>query len=982
MELQFVITINEHRKFGNIFAPYFLKKEQSPDYNTIYERVTTLNLSKYGSLLSPEEVQLVKIIEEYNEQNLQKLFSKKKVSLRDFIASITQELLESQIKPFIERRMARCVEILSFNPVPLYYKILQTNIYESDRIKEVNTECSAVFNFIKIPEGLRYFLSMEYNGSEIKLTGKEGTILVNSPCHVLIDNRLFVFPDIDSKKISPFFSKEFISIPKSAERKFLEGFVSNAIKKYKVHAEGFIIEDKDSLPKPLLSVETDLNGRLFIILKFIYNNKQTYFANKITDLKVECKFTGDDVHFTCLKRNFEYENEYISRLLALGMINKEGAYFQPLLKDTGTDKAAYSIINWINYNSNAIQNGGFDISQDKLDKSYYLNDLVMKMEVSEKNNDWFDINAIVEFDGFKIPFAKFYTHILNDDRIYELPDGRILILPEEWFESYRDILSFSKVDKDTITLDKQHFPLLNRNFNGSTDHFAKGLRSLLESGRKQEELPENINASVRNYQVDGYSWLYCLYKNGFGGCLADDMGLGKTLQTLILLKRVIAEVNKKSLYDANQDKKKSIQLSLFENIESPAKILKTSLVVVPTSLVHNWLNEASRFVPDLVIKAYTGSQRKDLKDVFATSDIVITSYGILRNDLEEFLPLDFLYLILDESQTIKNPGSKTYQAVMQIKAENRLTLTGTPIENSLTDLWSQLNFLNPGLLGSLNFFKAEFQIPIEKNGDDTKRARLQQLITPFVLRRSKSEVATDLPPINEQVVFCNLDEQQEEYYEKEKSKTRNFVMEKMASDGYNKSAVIILQSLTRLRQIANHPLLVDENYFGGSGKFDEITRNLESIKAEGHKALIFSSFVKHLDLLAGYLQKQNVKYAWLTGETKEKDRGKVIDEFQKDTDCSFFLISLKAGGVGLNLTAADYVFILDPWWNPKAELQAIGRAHRIGQDKNVFVYRFIARNTLEEKIIKLQERKSKLADAFINENLHGITQDQVMELFD
>jgi SNF2 family DNA or RNA helicase len=295
-------------------------------------------------------------------------------------------------------------------------------------------------------------------------------------------------------------------------------------------------------------------------------------------------------------------------------------------------------------------------------------------------------------------------------------------------------------------------------------------------------------------------------------------------------------------------------------------------------------------------------------------------------------------------------------------------------------MWAQINFLNPGLLGNLNFFHTEFQQPIERLNDENKQDKLLKLIAPFVLRRTKNEVAPELPPISEQKIFCDMDEQQEAYYEREKSKARNMIIEKLSKMGFHKSAMVILQSLTRLRQIANHPVLIDENYFSGSGKYDEIKRSLQSLIQEGHKVLLFSSFVKHLNLVADYFNSLGLEYAMLTGETRNREEE--IRKFQEQKDCRFFLISLKAGGVGLNLTAADYVFILDPWWNPAAEMQAISRAHRIGQDKHVFVYRFISRNTLEEKILKLQERKSNLADAFINNSLKGITEQQVMELFE
>ena len=971
MDYRFIITLTEHRTLGYVFAPYLVRKERGNDYYTVYDRVTLLNLTNYEPVLSPEETQLTKLIEEYNEQHLYKIFSKKKTTSREFMKSIRPEFMEQQVRPYIERRMAKCLDILTFNPVPVYLKLLQKTVYLDDQIRVVEDEGSAVFNFIRNGEGLRYFLSIEHNGNQLKLNGKNGIIVTNEPCCIIIDDKMFVFHDIDGKKLTPFFTREYISIPKSAEKKYFETFVRNAIRKYKVNARGFMIEESNDTPRAVLSVERDLAGRFYIVLKFMYGENTIYYANRKTSQKVNCEFNGDQVTFVRVQRNYEFENENISKLLSIGLVNKDGPYFEPLQKKSAGDSDGYSVINWINFNSPLIRQSGF---------SYYLDDFSIHIEVSEKSNDWFDIEARVDFAGFKIPFTAFYNNILNGEHEYELPDGRIMILPEEWFENYRDMLSFARVDKETLKLDKQHFPLLNKNLRGISPTLKNSLLSLMETDRMPEDIPQGIEALLRNYQVEGYSWMYRLHRNGFGGCLADDMGLGKTLQTLTLLRRVVAE-SEQYVTDGHPSNKKVSQLSLFD---SPAEI-KTgynaaSLIVVPTSLVHNWINEALRFVPSLKISAYIGAQRKPIEELYRENDLIITSYGILRNDLSQFAKLNFLCLVLDESQMIKNPGSKTYQSVIQIRATNRIVLTGTPIENSLSDLWAQINFLNPGLLGNLNFFRSEFQLPIEKYNDENKQEKLRKLIAPFVLRRSKSQVATELPPVNEQIVYCNLDEQQEAFYEREKSKARNLVIETLAKSGFGKSSVIILQSLTRLRQIANHPGLVDENYLGNSGKFDEITRNLVSLKQEGHKALVFSSFVKHLDLIADFLEKNDLPFAYLTGETK--DREKEIKKFQQDDQCPFFLISLKAGGVGLNLTAADYVFILDPWWNPAAEMQAISRAHRIGQDKHIFVYRFIARNTLEEKIIKLQERKSSLADTFVNSDLKNVTKEQVMELFE
>jgi SNF2 family DNA or RNA helicase len=319
---------------------------------------------------------------------------------------------------------------------------------------------------------------------------------------------------------------------------------------------------------------------------------------------------------------------------------------------------------------------------------------------------------------------------------------------------------------------------------------------------------------------------------------------------------------------------------------------------------------------------------------------------------------------------------------MLIDADFYLTLTGTPIENTLIDLWAQMNFLNRGLLGNLSFFRANFATPIEKNGDEAARLRLQRLIQPFILRRTKQEVTPELPELTEMVRYCEMTEKQRSMYEEEKSKARNEIIESIEENGVTKSGLMILRALGRLRQLAIHPAMLHSDYDADSGKFDQIVENLDSLRTEGHKALLFSSFTKHLDLIAAHLQRENIQYSMLTGKTRNREEA--IKNFCESDDVSFFLISLKAGGTGLNLTAAGYVFILDPWWNPAAEKQAISRSHRIGQTEKVFAYRLITSDTIEEKIMRLQERKSALADIFVSSAnpFRSMTADDVLELFE
>jgi len=343
--------------------------------------------------------------------------------------------------------------------------------------------------------------------------------------------------------------------------------------------------------------------------------------------------------------------------------------------------------------------------------------------------------------------------------------------------------------------------------------------------------------------------------------------------------------------------------------------------------------------------------------------VVVTTYGISRIDVELFKAFFFDYIILDESQNIKNPSSKSYQAVKQLKSRHKLILSGTPVENTVNDLWTQMSFINPGLLGNQQFFLNEFVTPIEKKKDEDKAHRLQALIKPFVLRRTKEQVATELPPKTEQLFYCEMSDEQGAVYEQVKSEYRNELLQSLEDGTFAQTQIQVLQGLIKLRQIANHPLMIDESYEGDSGKFENVVHTLANVLDGGHKILVFSQFVKQLTIYRQYFDQQNIKYAYLDGSTQ--NRGEVVKKFQEDAKTQVFLISIKAGGVGLNLTEADYVFILDPWWNPAVEQQAIDRTHRIGQTKNVFIYKLITKDTVEEKILALQQRKLSVARSLI-----------------
>ncbi len=487
-------------------------------------------------------------------------------------------------------------------------------------------------------------------------------------------------------------------------------------------------------------------------------------------------------------------------------------------------------------------------------------------------------------------------------------------------------------------LKKYHLNLLKelQENNLAKVHMSDKLRHLEAfTGIKDYPLPGGFSGKLRPYQKAGYNWLRFLNEFHLGGCLADDMGLGKTVQTLTLLQ-------------SEKEKDGS----------------GTSLLVMPTSLTYNWEMEAAKFTPQLKILNYTGTLRN--KDIarFEKYDVVITSYGITRLDIESLQKFFFNYIILDESQVIKNPSSNIAKAVLQLRSRHKLTLTGTPLENSTLDLWSQMTFINPGLLGGQTFFKNEYQIPIEKRGDEAKGKKLNSIIKPFVLRRLKSQVATDLPEKVENIHYTNMTAEQEEKYEEAKSYFRHKILDQIDKDGINNTRFMILEGLTKLRQLSNHPRMVDSAYTGSSGKMEDLSHMLENALLEGHKLLVFSQFVKHLEIVKEFLNDKKIPFAYLDGSTT--DRRDQVEKFNNEPNLKVFLISIKAGGLGLNLTEADYVFILDPWWNPAVEAQAVDRAHRIGQKKKVFTYKFITRNTVEEKILQLQQRKLKLSTDLIS----------------
>lgn len=976
---QLIVVIIEKRHLGLTLIPYWAEMEETPQVQ-VKDPVLPEHLKDNAQTLPKSQQEIVKILWEINEQSLFKRFSRQK-TLKLFYDALTPKMMESQVRPLMEKTISQALEIVAMDDTPLFYKNPNfSHIYPSDRIKVSPLYDHTNFNFTLDETGLTYSLRICSGDKEMGLTHKDVLEITLDPANVLINNRLYRFQNIDAKKFRPFQSKTQIRIPERSVETYMSSFVETCVRDHTVTAEGFNIINKDASLTPILSMEQDLGQHPILVLKFRYE-KREYLAGTRSKVFVNLENENNRYTFYRFQRDLDSEQRLQSLLNEKGLRNIGESQYIPASINPVNEGEVYGIVEWLNHHSKTLIQEGFEVNQSFFADNYYTGEVKLDI-VFEEDNDWFDVNAVLFIEGYKIPFQKFRKHIIHQKREYQLPNGTYFIIPAEWFTRYGDLMHFTKEEDDRLLLDKMHFNLLETAKEDEASPEWQERITELQRLNKAELLPtpEGLKAELRHYQSEGYSWMQLLNKNRFGGILADDMGLGKTIQTIALLldhygqsEESAAPVAESQLDLFNQP------ITGFNKSNKPA-----TLIVMPTSLVHNWDNEIRKFAPQLKTYIYTGSNRiksKDIGKILRHYHVVLTSYGVVRNDYEYLSHYPFLYLILDESQNIKNPTSKIYRAVSELKASHHLVLTGTPIENALVDLWAQMNFVNNGLLGNLNFFKNHYAAPIERGRDESKEEKLRQLINPFILRRTKEMVAKELPPVTEQVLTCDMTPEQRQFYDREKSGIRNELLKAIEHTGINKNAILALQALTRLRQVANHPILVDDTYKGSSGKYQQIFENLENIINEKHKVLIFSSFVKDLELIEAELNQRKWKYAKLIGATR--DRESAVKDFTDHQDCRIFLISLKAGGVGLNLVEADYVFVLNPWWNPAAESQAINRAHRIGQTKNVFVYKFISTDTIEEKIARLQAKKLELADTFISSNnpLKELSQEEIKELF-
>jgi SNF2 family DNA or RNA helicase len=873
-------------------------------------------------------------------------FKNKKKGKNDTLASLfVDNVTKKRIQTYIDRRIDKFLQIICDKQFHLCLNLVRKEHALSHKLIFVGLRAEPNLTFVKTQTGIKYSLTVGIGDQEVILLNHQVILIANIPGIFILDNKMIVWINkIDAAKLKPFIKNESVFIPDRSVKAYFEQFVSEMLNKVEIRAEGFEASLENTLiSAELLFVFPFTMDRWCLDIRYKYEHFSFLLSEKIQ--KRHKINVSDNNRITVLQceRNSEMENKIIQVLLKFGFQLLDGRllYF-------GDGK--FSTIEYTGLIIDDLKKQ-FTISELTIDNKKMSLEPLKEEDDFKLVNDWFDLHGNVRIGDDIYPIDKLFDNIKHDNPYFKLNDGTFVIIPEELMAKYSQLVRFGVVRDGHWRLNKAHFMLID-----AENHAPTSTNVLVEEVAYFSS--PLLKATLRPYQIEGVKWLIKHRLNGLGACLADDMGLGKTLQTIAAL--LDAKENKKS-----EDIKSSVpvQLDLFGEVITVGRKALNALIVLPASLVFNWHSEIKKYAPSLQVVNYTGANRKLVKSTLMSFDVILTTYQTLIIDLDFFQKQHFHYVILDESQQIRNKQSKTFQTVNALNCDNRISLSGTPIENSLSDLWAQMEFINPDILGSFAFFKANYMIPIEKDMDAAKITELKSLIAPYILRRTKGEVAKDLPELIENIAYAEMSDSQATIYEKEKSATRNYLAGLDKND--HSYRFNVLASIMKLRQIANHPLIAYEEYTGESGKFDEITNQITTITKAKYKILIFSSFISHLELIEKWLLDAKIAFAKLTGGSNQREREQAVAQFQDNPDIAVFLISIKAGGTGLNLTAADYVFILDPWWNPFIEKQALARAHRIGRINNVMVTRFITRNTIEERIMQLQAKKKNLSDEII-----------------
>ena len=949
----------EERLNSYIPTAYIIKQTENIVY--LDKKASPEVLQSFGVIfenLDTATQKVLTICENLKPDKIFRKFSKNSKSAKTIDDLLKDTKIEFGIRQFKKTNLDQFYSLIKEEHFPLSMNLDREKDFKKNRITTNHSNLQTQLHFDKHENGITYTLTLKDNEKVLYPFEHKIELLLDDPSWIVVDKKLFHLREINSKKLSPFLTKKSVEIPSKLIPNYFEKFIKDIAKKVAISGTGFEIQTKDIITSCSVELVHDFfknNYKIYLLFDydgFVFEATKTKNTHSDLDLS-----DLNNIRLIQYKRS-ESENYFAEKLLELGLSKNENGLFWLSPKQENQD--TYATIQWAIENQKTLKSLGFSTENLKIDRKKIDTQIVTIQSSNEIKSDWFDIKMTIVCDEFEFNFSEIIPNIKTQDRLFLLPNGNYFLIPIAWLTLYGPIVKLAKIHNGNLILPKSNFAIL------------EGLPEFKDSLTVQEAIEyqasDLVKATLRPYQIEGVKWLLEHYNNGLGACLADDMGLGKTLQTLTTLVAVQEQLE--------FEKAENVQLDLFGNeIPIPKEYLK-ALIVLPSSLVFNWYNEARKFTPHFRRIQYIGNDRKLLSKKLEKYDLIFTSYAVVSRDISILEKYSFRYLILDESQYIKNKNSKIFKAVNQIKASHKISLTGTPIENSLDDLWSQMQFINPNILGSYAFFAENYKLPIEKKQDEKSLLELKNLINPFILRRTKEQVLKDLPELSEQVFYCEMEPEQEKLYEEEKSKARNALLK---TDGSGIDKINIINTLMRLRQLSNHPKMIDSKSDMDSGKYIAVTRYLETLVQSNLKTIVFSSFVSNLNFYKTWCKENKIDFCELTGETPLKERELQVKRFQEQEKPLLFFISLKAGGVGLNITKASYVVFLDPWWNPFSEKQGIGRSHRIGQLNKVNVVRFITKNTVEEKIIRLQETKKLLVDALLDENFLSVDVEENLE---
>lgn len=949
-----VETISTTKKVGIVFNanqrsfPFFsadvIQGEADEDSDSHREKkfisnVEKLDLTKFinTEIFSEPDKQLLQQVRKLQSSEVNKYLDRNSpfggfweniiLDEKDELPEETKTLMVEYLHP----KLKKIFEENGSNPFVFY--LPQGKNFKTENLKEISLSPDAISPLFKIAaKNDHYELScaVKIEGQVTHLDNNEW----NSSLLFLYNHKFYQWqkPE-DVLNAEKYFNKPVI-LSKNNWAEQYQQIVLPLTKEYQVQFDKSLIKEIK---------EGDPEVRLMLIEKGDYLMFQPLFSYKGFETKANDKDViiipeGDKV--LLVHRNKEAERKFIAKL--------EGLHSQFVRPQDGNSlvlKGADVLKNnWFFLFVDAMKEMKVPVYGFEALKNFRFNTAKPSTHIHVSSGlDWFDAKVELAFGDQRIGIIDIKKALANKQSFVQLNDGTLGILPDEWIKKYSLLFKVGEGKSNQLRLSKYHLSIIDDLYEKrDEEELSFELDAKYERLRNFKSIPEinvprGLEDVLRPYQTSGYHWLNYLNDVGWGGILADDMGLGKTVQALTMLRH-------------------------YKEENGGLK----AMVICPTTLIYNWENEIKKFTPELTYRIHHGSIRTRNTEELVQSNIIITTYGTLRSDIQVFSKILFDYVILDESQAIKNPGSKVAKAACLLTAKNRLCMSGTPLQNNTFDIFAQMNFLNPGLLGSMEFFRNEFATPIDKFGEPEQKDHLRKLLHPFILRRTKEQVAKDLPEKMETILFCEMEDEQRNVYEAYRNAYRDKILGVIDNQGIGKSQLTILQGLMKLRQICDSPAILneEEKYPNHSIKLDELTREITENIGE-HKALIFSQFLGMLALIKEKLKENNVVFEYFDGSTSPMERQRAILNFQGSDECRVFLISLKAGGVGLNLTAADYVYIVDPWWNPAVELQAIDRTHRIGQTKNIFAYRMICKDTIEDKILQLQERKRILAKELI-----------------